>query len=73
MAGYHVADEKKVELEVRYNLETDRHRPESLHYFSSALVNIAYASKRYTVRQAGRYAVIYFGKKKGWDNVPFQL
>ncbi|WP_419661080.1 putative protein DUF477 [Desulfosarcina variabilis str. Montpellier] len=32
-----------------------------------------YASKSYTVRQNGRYAVIYFGKKEGWDNAPFLL
>ena len=32
-----------------------------------------YASKSYTVRQAGPYAVIYFGKKEGWDNAPFLL
>ncbi len=32
-----------------------------------------YASKSCTVRQKGRYAVIYFGKKEGWDNAPFLL
>ena len=32
-----------------------------------------YASKSYTVRQDGNYAVIYFGKKAGWDNAPFLL
>ena len=30
-----------------------------------------YASRPYEVRQDGDYAVIYFGKKSGWDNSPF--
>ena len=30
-----------------------------------------YATKGHTVRQQGPYAVIYFGKKSGWDNAPF--
>lgn len=32
-----------------------------------------YAGKDYTIRQDGDYAVIYFGKKKGWENSPFLL
>ena len=30
-----------------------------------------YADRPYKVRQDGDYAVIYFGKKSGWDNSPF--
>lgn len=30
-----------------------------------------YADRPYKVRQDGDYAVIYFGKKSGWDNAPF--
>jgi tetratricopeptide (TPR) repeat protein len=30
-----------------------------------------YAGKEYTVLQDGNFAVIYFGKKTGWDNSPF--
>ncbi len=32
-----------------------------------------YKSKPYTVRQDGEWAVIYFGRKTGWDNAPFLL
>jgi tetratricopeptide (TPR) repeat protein len=32
-----------------------------------------YAAKNYTVLQDGDYAVIFFGKKTGWDNSPFLL
>jgi hypothetical protein len=32
-----------------------------------------YRSKRYTLLQDGDFAVIYFGKKTGWDNAPFLL
>ena len=32
-----------------------------------------YASKKYEVLENGKYAVIYFGKKKGWDNAPFLM
>ena len=32
-----------------------------------------YGAKKYEVLQNGDYAVIYFGKKKGWDNAPFLL
>jgi len=30
-----------------------------------------YARKSYEVRQSGDYAVIYFGREKGWENSPF--
>ncbi len=30
-----------------------------------------YRKKQYTVLQDSDYAVVYFGKKKGWDNSPF--
>jgi len=30
-----------------------------------------YGDKEYEVLEKGNYAVIYFGKKKGWDNAPF--
>jgi lipoprotein NlpI len=33
----------------------------------------SYVSKNYEVLQEGDYAVIYFGKKSGWDNSPFLL
>jgi tetratricopeptide (TPR) repeat protein len=32
-----------------------------------------YADKSYTILEDGDYAVVYFGKKKGWDNAPFLL
>ncbi len=32
-----------------------------------------YAAKSYEVLQEGDYAVIYFGRKTGWDNSPFLL
>jgi tetratricopeptide (TPR) repeat protein len=32
-----------------------------------------YADKKYTILQDGDFAVIYFGKKRGWDNAPFLL
>jgi tetratricopeptide (TPR) repeat protein len=32
-----------------------------------------YRSKQYTIRQSGDYAVVDFGKKKGWENAPFLL
>jgi tetratricopeptide (TPR) repeat protein len=32
-----------------------------------------YSRKSYQVLQDGDYAVIYFGKKNGWDNAPFLL
>ena len=30
-----------------------------------------YAAKKYEVRQDGDFAVIYFGRRKGWENAPF--
>ena len=30
-----------------------------------------YSKKRFEIRQDGDYAVIYFGRKKGWENSPF--
>jgi tetratricopeptide (TPR) repeat protein len=33
----------------------------------------AYKNKNYRIRADGDYAVVYFGKKKGWDNAPFLL
>jgi tetratricopeptide (TPR) repeat protein len=32
-----------------------------------------YADKKYTILKDGDYAVVYFGKKRGWDNAPFFL
>lgn len=32
-----------------------------------------WAGKAYEVRRDGDYAVIYFGRRKGWDNAPFLL
>ncbi len=32
-----------------------------------------YAHKAYQILLDGDYAVVYFGKKKGWDNAPFLL
>lgn len=34
---------------------------------------LTYSHKSYQVLQDGDYAVIYFGKKNGWDNAPFLL
>ena len=32
-----------------------------------------YADKSYEIRQDGDYAVVYFGKRNGWENAPFLL
>lgn len=32
-----------------------------------------YAQKSYDIRMDGDYAVVYFGRKEGWDNAPFLL
>ncbi len=32
-----------------------------------------YANKSYEIRREGDYAVVWFGRKKGWDNSPFLL